>query len=264
MKIWANSVVNNEEKFIWFSVMSIIDSVDKVIIFDTGSTDGTAEIVKKIKEVKPNKIIFKQLDEVSAEDFPKIRQRMLDESECDWILVLDGDEIWWERSIISLISQINKVRKKVDGIVVPMIVPVGDIYHFQEEEAGKYKLLGRVGHLSLRAINKRIPGLHVDWPYGKESYLDENSLPVQDRKNIIFLNKPYLHVTHLERSSKIRKFTKYKHEIGKPFPKDFKYPEVFYKTYPGIVPSPWSKILGFKLLKSKVLTPFRKIKRRLI
>ena len=46
----------------------------------------------------------------------------------------------------------------------------------QEEAAGRYEILGRRGHFSLRAINKNIPGLHVDLPYGKEGYYDDKNV----------------------------------------------------------------------------------------
>ncbi|TSC87762.1 MAG: family 2 glycosyl transferase [Microgenomates group bacterium Gr01-1014_7] len=260
--IWVNTIVNNEENFIWFSVMSVIDHVDKVLIYDTGSTDKTVEIIKKIIALKVNKIILKQVGEVDTNEFPKVRQEMLDVSQADWILVLDGDEIWWEKSITLLKDEIKKKGEKIDGIVVPMVVSIGDIYHSQEEKAGKYNLLGRVGHYSLRAINKKITGLHVDWPYGKESYLDENNLPVQEREKIIFLDAPYLHVTHLKRSSVKRKYDKYKSELGQDFPND-KLPEIFYKPHPEIVPAPFNKISGIDLIKAKLLSSLRKIKRKL-
>ena len=170
MKIWANTVVHNEENFIWFAIMSVVDYVDKVLVYDTGSTDQTVSIINGIKRIKKDKIIFKELGEVNAEEFPKIRQQMLDESNCDWMLVLDGDEIWWDSSIKNLIKKINTDGNDIDGIVVPMIVPVGDIYHLQAEEAGKYELLGKRGHFNLRAINKKIPGLHADFPYGRERF----------------------------------------------------------------------------------------------
>lgn len=261
MKIWANTIVNNEENFIWFSVMSVIDHVDKILIYDTGSTDKTVEIIKKIRALKGDKIIFKQIGEVNVGEFPKMRQAMLDESKSEWILVLDGDEIWWKKSIDKLIKEINNRGQKADGIIVPMVVSIGDIYHFQEEKAGRYSLLGKIGHYSLRAINKNIPGLHVDWPYGKETYLDSNNLPVQEKERVIFLDAPYMHVTHLKRSSKKRKYDKYKHELGQEHPMD-KLPEVFFAPYPDIVPSPWNRISGLELLKAGILTPIRKIKRR--
>lgn len=264
MKIWANTIVNNEENFIWFSIMSVLDYVDKILIYDSGSNDKTVEIIKKIQQLKSDKIIFKEVGEVDKLQFTKMRQKMLNDSICDWILILDGDEVWWNDSIKKLVEEINKKGDKIDGVVVPMMVPVGDIYHIQEEEAGQYKLAGRKGHLSLRAINRKIPGLHVDWPYGKESYLDENSLPVQERKNIVFLDAPYLHLTHLNRSSVARRYNKFKYELGDKVSKDFQFPESLYLEYPSIVPSPWAQISGLSKIKSQLLTPLRKIKRRML
>ena len=99
MKIWANTIVHNEENFIWFAVMSIVDHVEKVVIYDTGSNDKTVQIIEKIKMLKKNKIIFREVGPVDKDQFTKMRQAMLNESKCDWILILDGDEIWWEDSI---------------------------------------------------------------------------------------------------------------------------------------------------------------------
>lgn len=45
--ITAHVMVKNEEFFIFEAIRSVIEHVDKMIIFDTGSTDGT---VRKISE----------------------------------------------------------------------------------------------------------------------------------------------------------------------------------------------------------------------
>jgi glycosyltransferase involved in cell wall biosynthesis len=264
MTIWVNTIVNNEENFIWFAVMSVVDFVDKVLIYDTGSTDKTTNIIKEIQRLKGDKVNFKEIGTVNKFQFPKMRQAMLDQSKCDWILILDGDEIWWTKSIKQLIDKINKEGDRLDGIVVPMVVPVGDIYHRQEEVAGKYEILGRKGHYNLRAINKKIPGLHVDWPYGRESYLNESNVPIQEGKRVIFSDTPYFHVTHLKRTSSKNRTNKFKYELGKRFSEEFKLPEVFYKSYPKIVAPPWTKIKRDELIISYLLTPLRRIKRRIL
>lgn len=261
MTIWANCIVHNEENFIWFAIMSVVDFVDKVLVYDTGSTDKTAEIIRKIREIKGDKVDFKQVGPVNRLEFTEMRQKMLEQSKCDWILVLDGDEVWWEDSIKKVADKIHKASIKIEGIVVPMVVPVGDIYHQQEQQAGEYLLLGRKGHYNLRAISKSIPGLHADLPYGTESYFDGKNVLIQERKGVVFLDAPYLHLTHLKRSAKIRRYNKMKFEIGKHFPKDFKFPEVFYASYPDIVPSPWQKMSTIKFAFAAILTPLRKIKR---
>ncbi len=260
MKIWANTIVNNEENFIWFAMKSILDYVDKILIWDSGSTDKTADIIREIKE---DKIVFKKVGQVDKHGFTKMRQRMLEESDCDWVLILDGDEIWWEDSIRKVVDVISSKGKQIEGIVVPMVVPVGDIFHFQEASAGRYKILGREGHLSLKAFSKKIPGLHVENPYGSEGFFDGQGKAVQEREKIIFLDAPILHVTHLKRSSRKRTSDKYKYELGKKASPDYKYPEVLYLPYPSFIPSPWVKIQGIPQMISQILTPLRKIKRRL-
>ncbi len=260
--IWVNTIVQNEENFIWFALMSVIDYVDKILVWDTGSTDKTVEIIREVKRNWGERIEFKEVGVVDKYEITKTRQAMLEQSDCDWILILDGDEIWWEDSIKRLVQVINSRGRKIEGIVVPMIVPVGDIYHFQEESAGRYELLGRKGHLNLRAINRKIPGLHVDLPYSNEGFFDKDNNPLQERKGIIFLDTPYLHVTHLKRSSKARPYNKFKYEIGKFFPPNFKYPEVFLIPKPAIVPNPFQKLSSKDRLLANIITPIRRVKRK--
>lgn len=264
MKIWVHTIVCNEDRFLWFAVMSVVDYVDRVMIWDTGSEDKTVEIIKEIIKTHGDKIIFKEVGRADRFQFTQMRQKMLNETEADWILILDGDEIWWKSSIKKVVDTIKKDGDKIDAIVVPFYVPLGDIYHYQEELAGQYKLLGRKGHCSLRLINKNIPGLHIDLPYGQEGYFDKDNLPIQQRQKVIFIDAPYFHTTHLPRSSTIRLYNKVKFELGSKFPEGFTYPEIFSLHYPSIVSSPWQNA-GFRfLLLAAILTIPRKMKRRFV
>lgn len=264
MKIWVNTIVNNEENFLWFAVMSVAKFVDKILIWDTGSDDKTVAVIEELKKRLGSQLEFKEVGKVDPVQFTQMRQSMLEKSQADWILILDGDEIWWEQSFKKVISEINKKNSATQGIVVPMIVPVGDIYHLQDVSAGRYKILGKTGHLSLKAFSKKIPGLHVDWPYGKEGFFDANNKLIQERENIIFLDAPFLHVTHLKRSSKKRRYEKFKYELGNKVTKGFKFPEVLYNQYPECISSPWENISGTTKLAAKMLTPLRKMKRKFI
>lgn len=259
--IWSHTIVHNEENFIWFALMSAVDFVDKMIVWDSGSTDNTVRIIEEVKRIKPDKIEFKQVGDVDENEFTRMRQSMLDQSDCDWILILDGDEVWWKDSLKKITDFIN--QKMSCGIVVSIKIPVGDIYHFQDESAGRYTILGKTGHLNLKVISKNISGLHLDCPYGKEGFFDKDNKLIQDRDDIIFLDAQLLHLTHLKRSSQKRKYNKVKYEIGSRVPIDFKFPEVFYEKYPEIVPSPWVKMNKVEFIKASILTPLRKIKRKL-
>ena len=272
MSIWAHTLVKNEEKYLWYAVSSVIDYVDKLLLWDTGSTDGSSMIAKRLKEKFPERIDFKQVTLRGAEEFPKVRKAMLEVTDADWFIVVDGDEVWWEDSIKKVVRLISTRGRNIESIVVPMIYPVGDIFHRQEEAAGKYRIAGRKGHLNLRAVNRKIPGLSSSNPHGTWGWTDGEGKMIQDRdpKKIVFVDAPYLHFSLLPRAGErsedekvIKRAQKLKHELGTPFPKDYYYPEVFFRPRPDSVPSPWERMDTKFLIRSAIETPPRKIKRRI-
>lgn len=272
MKIWVHTIVKNEDLYIWYSLNSVIRYVDKIMVWDTGSTDTTVKIIKEAQKIYGDRIVFREI--ISGGETPQghtdARQKMLAETEADWILVLDGDEVWWEEGIKTLVETINLKGNSLDCLVVRHINLAGDIFHFQEEAASRYFIAGKKGNLNLRAFSTKIPGLHLEGAYPFEGYFDKKSIPLQERNNrkIAFLDMSYLHFTHLPRSTNtqakvLTRADKAKFEIGKPFPFDFYYPESFFRSRPEIVPSPWRELKGSGLFMAKWQTPLRKLKRKI-
>lgn len=262
--ITSHTIVRNEDLFIWFAINSVINFVDQMLIYDTGSTDNT---IKTIRSIKSKKIIFQDKGEVDADGLVRLRQEQLDRTNTEWLLILDGDEIWWKDSIEKVVDITKNTHGDIWGIITPTINCIGDIYHYQEEKAGKYKFSGRKGHLAVRAIRRTIPGLYISGMYPLEGYRDSRNKLVTDYDDrLIFINKPYLHLTNLSRSSAKSKRVitrEKKYELGIPFNKDFHYPEVFYKKYPKFIPSPWKKMKTPEKIIAAIQTPVKKIKRRI-
>lgn len=265
--IWGHCLVRNEENWVWYALTSVIDFFDKILVWDTGSTDKTVEIIKTIKSPK---ISFKQYGPVTRETFVCARQAMLEETKASWVFIIDADEIWPKEGVKKVVETINQKGDEIESLVVKTINLVGDVYHYQEEAAGRYEIAGKKGHFALRAMNMGIPGLHADLPHGQQGYFDGEGVPIQGRdpQKILFLPVSYLHATHLSRSSRDfevpLRTKKRKYEIGIPFPKDFNYPEVFSSPRPEIVPDPWAKMGRLDWLRAAIQTPAKKIKRRLV
>ena len=135
--ITAHCIVKNEENFVWFAINSILDYVNKMIIWDTGSTDKTVEIIKSIGSPE---ISFEEKGPVSPQEFAKLRGEMVKMTDTDWIFILDGDEIWSKAGIEEIIGLITKYGNSKDLIVSPVKMLIGDIYHYQEERAGRYNV----------------------------------------------------------------------------------------------------------------------------
>ncbi len=272
MKITAHTLVQNEENYIWYAVMSVIDYVDEVLIWDTGSVDKTVEIIKEIKKRYPKKIDFKQVVQKDIFEFTKLRQQMLEQTKSDWLMILDGDEVWWNDAIKKVVSTIKRQGEHLESIVNRYCNVVGDIYHFQEEAAVMYEIDGMKGHLTIRAMNKKIPGLCVSKPHGLQGFYDKNGKLIQERsknRRVFVDSLAYLHFTNVSRSKQRandeivpKRAMKLKYEIGNNFPRDFYYPEAFFLPRPSMVPSLWSRMGDFYKIKSSLVTVPKKIKRR--
>ncbi len=272
MKIWAHTLVRNEERWLWYAVTSIVDFVDRVLLWDTGSTDNTLAIIKDLKKRYPSKIYTREVGAVSPDEFTEISQQMVEETHSDWFVILDGDEVWWEDSIKRFVQTIEVKGDGLETIVVPLANCIGDIYRYQDESAGNYEIDGKRGHIGIKGINRRIPGLHFEKPHGMRGLYDSDGKLIQNRtkEKRLHLDAPFMHFTNLPRSSSRQKDLqvpkrdiKFKHELGLSFPRDFYYPEVFFRDRPSIVPSPWPVMdPGFKF-RAFFETPLRKIKRKI-
>lgn len=271
MRVWAHTLVKNEALWLWYSVSSVIDHVDKVLLWDTGSTDGTLDIISELKRIYPDKILFKRREVNTAEEFTEARQEMLDVTKSEWFLMLDGDEIWWEASIKKVVETINAEGGSLESIVVPTVNLVGDVFHYQGSGSGRYRFGEKVGHYNLRAVDRNIPGLRSQGKHGVWGWADGDGKMIQERspEGVGFVGVPYLHATFLQRSTGgkgaevVKREKKLKHEIGVRFSRDFYYPEVFFRPKPEIVISPWNRMAPRFKFRAFFETPLRKIKRKL-
>lgn len=266
-KIWGHTLVKNEDRYLWFAVTSVINYLDKMLIWDTGSTDKTLEIIKLLKKEYPERIDFREIGQLSAQGLTDARQQMLEQTKADWLILVDGDEVWWEDSIKEVVTTINNQGANLYALINPVYNLVGDIYHYQDPTAGQYHIKGKKGHFNIRAVNRQIPKLHIKGDYPLEGFCDEAGKLIQERsEKLEFVDGPILHFSHLPRSTSIG-FTlhrrKIKYELGITFPKGFGYPEVMFLKPPPLVRSPWQKMSWPFKLRAIVETPLRKVKRRL-
>jgi tetratricopeptide (TPR) repeat protein len=78
-------IARDEEATIGMTIKSVLALVDEVIVVDTGSMDNTRIIAEGYGA--------RVLDVAWADDFSAARNAAIAEASCDWIIVLDADEI---------------------------------------------------------------------------------------------------------------------------------------------------------------------------
>lgn len=267
MKITAHCLLKNEDRWVWYSILSVLDHVDEVMVWDTGSTDSTAQIIKTITSPK---IKFMIRPASTPRQVTQARQEMLDSSKTDWLMILDGDEIWTLESLSQSISAIQ-TNPNLGYLINSFSVLLGDVFHHQEDRAGKYQIGPYSGHISIRFINlKLLSPLHYVRGYPDESLNTSDGRPLQNLSEVKarYIQSPYLHTTHLPRTSKpdfqtISRSHRLKYELGIPMASDFPYPYSFYFPRPKIVPSPWTKRSWTYFMNAAWQTPLKLLKRRI-
>ena len=265
-------VVKNEEKWIWFALRSVLDIADKVLVYDTGSSDRTVDIIKTIKT---KKIIFEEKGEVDAKGLTKLRKDQLKRTKTEWFLILDGDEIWPENTKKELVGKIIKTDESKWGVVVRAWNLVGDIYHYHPESVHyhwPYAPRNYKGWANLRILRKSaVSDIKGDYPL--EAYCDKHNVPIQNYgdKHLVFLKNRYLHTTYLLRSDTrkrdkgvLNRLKKSKMEYGISFAPNFKYPNVLYNRRPDTVTSPWTKRSNLDLFLSVLQTPLKETRRKVL
>jgi len=265
--ITAHMIVKNEDRFVWYAIASVLPYVERFIIFDTGSTDHTVPMIKLFHD---KKIIFQAVGKADADYIVSLRGKQIEMTKTDWIWVVDGDEIYPQKTA----QKITRLAKKrsLYGIIVHRYDLLGDIYHCQNEKVGSYNQFGKLGHYVLRLINKRAFGeLQVLGKYPDEYFTDGGgkSIKTYGKDKFAFVEERIFHAMYLRRSSlggNLRKMlnrNKQKIELGKKID-DKELPEVFFRERPEIVPSVTEKVSFGYQLSATMVTPVKRIKRILL
>lgn len=246
--VTVHVLIKNEDRWIWYALMSVIDHVQKILIYDTGSTDRTIDIIKSIDSPK---IILESRPVSTRHDLVKLRQKQLDRTPTPWFMLLDGDEIWPRPNLVKLLTAAAQAKPETLAFFNRTRNCVGDVYHYLPESKGHYQIKGITGHLNIRLIRK-VPSLKVVGEYPLEAYTLNNT-PIQDlTSKIQFVDTWYLHTTHLPRSTKPQSETNVidrlqKRKFWRPslkMPKS-ELPEVFWQPRPDLVSPPIKSLWPF-------------------
>jgi len=248
--VTVHVLIKNEDRWIWYTLMSVLDYVDKILIYDTGSTDRTIDIIKSIDSPQ---IILESHPISTRQDLVKLRRDQLERTTTPWFMLLDGDEIWPQANLFKLLTAASAAPQDTMAFFTRTRNCVGDVHHYLPESKGHYQIKGITGHLNIRLIRK-VPNLKITGQYPLEAYtLNGQSLQsIEDR--IEFVDTWYLHTTHLPRSTQPQSETNVidrlqKRKFWRPslkIPKS-ELPEIFWQSRPAIVSSPitnrWTELI---------------------
>lgn len=198
MSLTAHCLIKNESKWIECALRSVLCVVDAVLVFDTGSTDGTVEIVKKIQQEFPGQVVLEEKGAADKARHTALRQEMVERTTTDWFMVLDGDEVWTKRGIEEVQNKITHAGN-ILCFIAPFYLCVGDVYHHSRR--GVFTIQGKKMHATARVF-KRTNGLHWSGEYGFDAVVDQSGHTVAEGTHVGWLENRFWHLTHLVRSTK--------------------------------------------------------------
>ncbi len=196
MKLTIHTIIKNEEAWIKQSLLSVVNQADRLLVLDTGSTDKTVALIKSINS---EKIEFKECGSVGRLGLVDLRNQQIKATKTDWLLILDGDEIWPKENLKELIKAMRSVKPETLALVNRTRNCIGDLQHYLPESAGQYQIGSWHGHLNIRAI-RNLPGLKVVGEYPNEAYVYQGKKLQDQPERLEFVDTWYWHTTHLKRT----------------------------------------------------------------
>ncbi len=258
MNLTVHMVVCNEERWVWYALAAVKDWAEEILVYDTGSTDRTVEVIKAVEN---DRIRFEEKGRVSAKGLVTLRQEQIHRTRTPWILLIDGDEVWDNRQLGKLIEALKQAPNTIWGGVVETRNCVGDVYHVMPERFGRYRIGNRTGHLNLRVL-RNDEDLQVRGVYPDEAYYREENRLQNMPEHLLMLPVFYWHMTHMQRSNNAPRILgrrKRVLDLGERLPDETNYPDVFSLPAPDFVQSPWQPRSFVYTAAACVATPLRRL-----
>ena len=117
MTISACLIYRNEAERLQAWLSSAVDFCDELVLVDTGSTDGSADVVQMFSKTSPAPMRLIQAP--WHDDFAAARNHALDEATGDWIVFLDADETFVHPEYVW--QALAALPEEVLGVCVPVI-----------------------------------------------------------------------------------------------------------------------------------------------
>ena len=171
-------LVLNDEYYLPNALEATRGYINRYVIYDVGSTDGTKNIIQWFKESnKDAEFFIRDFEEIPPRQVQGVfRNSMIAEAGTPWYLILDGDEVYDKESLGSLCTHWNSVRPNTESGkyygVFRRIEFSPDLTHYYSNIRTHHRIYTREAtfggpHPGEWAVIKQNPRTEVDIPFVK-------------------------------------------------------------------------------------------------
>lgn len=106
--VTVHMMVQNEEFWIGYILNALTKYMPNILIFDTGSTDSTIDIIRGFSHP-----VLVEKGKLNPQELCECRNEMMEMTETPWVLQVDGDEFYPLSSIVALVGRAMPTGKKL-------------------------------------------------------------------------------------------------------------------------------------------------------
>lgn len=160
-------LVRNEEDIIRENILYHLNrGVDRIIVTDNNSKDGTIDILKEFEKQDVLDLVFETEDDYSQWKWvTRMAKAAIDKHQADWVINSDADEFWWPAE-----GDLKDVLTTVPGEYLVVKVPRNDFIPRYESEGALFermivKNLKSMNHIGIplppKVCHRAIPDVIV-------------------------------------------------------------------------------------------------------
>lgn len=192
-EITVHCLVRNEERFVRQAILSVLPLAQRVLVYDTGSTDATLDILSSFQS---DRIEIVQKRASSSRELTEYRNEMIERTTTEWFMLVDGDEIYPAHAVQRIVNEMRTVPPTVHRINLDRRDFVGSFNFILPV----YRI-GRIFRTS--RIRIRTDKLLHNRPWVEPPYLrDDPSAPLDQCTMQFPADIFFFHCQYLVRSSK--------------------------------------------------------------
>ncbi|MHA2063364.1 MAG: glycosyltransferase [Candidatus Thorarchaeota archaeon] len=103
-------LVMNDAYWLPYVLKSIDGWFNKIVIYDAGSEDGTIDICRWFRDTSTSEVLLEEFPFVPPKAQLAYRNAAIADAQTDYYMLVDGDEIWAERSLVELSNYFEDYR----------------------------------------------------------------------------------------------------------------------------------------------------------